>query len=280
MLIFFSYLMSHVSRLHYLWPMNLDLTGKHALVCGSTQGIGKAAAIELALLGANITLVARNEARLKNAVADLPGVGKHDYIIADFSNPQALREAVGKYLAKEKVFHILVNNTGGPPGGPITEAKTEEFVDAFSNHLLCNHILVQAVLPGMKAAKFGRIINVISTSVKVPLKGLGVSNTIRAAVANWAKTLSIEVAAFGITVNNVLPGATATQRLDTILENKSNKAGISKTDAEKEMLHEIPAGRFAAPEEVAAAIAFLASPSAAYVNGINLPVDGGRTGNL
>lgn len=260
--------------------MNLDLTGKHALVCGSSQGIGKAAAIELALLGANVTLVARNEARLKNAVADLPGEGKHDYIIADFSNPQLLREAVGKYLHKEKIFHILINNTGGPPGGPITEAKPEEFVDAFSNHLLCNHILVQALLPGMKSANFGRIINVISTSVKIPLKGLGVSNTIRAAVANWAKTLSIEVASFGITVNNVLPGATATLRLDSILENKSNKTGISKADAEKEMLHEIPAGRFAAPNEVAAAIAFLASPAAAYINGINLPVDGGRTGNL
>lgn len=272
--------MSHVSRLHYLYPMNLDLTGKHALVCGSTQGIGKAAAIELALLGANITLVARNEARLKNAVADLPGVGKHDYIIADFSNPQLLREAVGKYLHKETIFHILVNNTGGPPGGPITEAKPEEFVDAFSSHLLCNHILVQALLPGMKSAGYGRIINVISTSVKIPLKGLGVSNTIRAAVANWAKTLSIEVAPFGITVNNVLPGATATQRLDSIVENKSNKSGISKADVEKEMLHEIPAGRFATPGEVAAAIAFLASPAAAYVNGINLPVDGGRTGNL
>jgi 3-oxoacyl-[acyl-carrier protein] reductase len=260
--------------------MNLDLTGKHALVCGSTQGIGKAAAMELAAAGANITLIARNEPRLKNAVADLPGPGKHDYLIADFSNPQQLREVVGKYMQKEKTFHILVNNTGGPPGGPITEAKPEEFTDAFSNHLLCNHILVQAVLPGMKAAGYGRIINVISTSVKAPLKGLGVSNTIRAAVANWAKTLSFEVAKFGITVNNVLPGATATQRLDSILENKSNKTGISKADAEKEMLHEIPAGRFAAPEEVAAAIAFLASPAAAYINGINLPVDGGRTGNL
>lgn len=260
--------------------MNLDLTGKHALVCGSTQGIGKAAAMELASLGATVTLVARNEARLKNAVADLPGNAKHDYFIADFSNPEQLREALGKYLRTEKIIHILVNNTGGPPGGPIAEAKLEEFTSAFSNHLLCNHVLAQALLPGMKSEKFGRIINIISTSVKQPLRGLGVSNTIRAAVANWAKTLSMEVAPFGITVNNVLPGATATQRLDSILESKSVKTGMTKEAAEKEMLHEIPAGRFAKPEEVAAAIAFLASPAAAYINGINLPVDGGRTGNL
>jgi 3-oxoacyl-[acyl-carrier protein] reductase len=263
--------------------MNLDLTGKHALVCGSTQGIGKAAAMELAALGATVTLLARNEPRLKNALADLPnpsGTAKHEYLVADFSDPAQLKQVIESYLRKEKVMHILVNNTGGPPGGPITEAKTEEFTAAFSNHLLCNHILVQAVLPGMKVEKTGRIINVISTSVKIPLRNLGVSNTIRAAVASWAKTLSVEVAPFGITVNNVLPGATATQRLDSILTNKTQKAGISREEAEREMLHEIPAGRFAAPEEVAAAIAFLATPAAAYINGINLPVDGGRTGSL
>jgi len=260
--------------------MNLDLTGKHALVCGSTQGIGKAAAMELAALGATVTLMARNEPRLKNAVADLGGEGKHDYIVADFSDPENVKTAIANYLRKEKIIHILVNNTGGPPGGPITEAKTEEFTSAFSNHLLCNHILVQAVLPGMKSAAYGRIVNIISTSVKQPLRGLGVSNTIRAAVANWAKTLSIEVAQYGITVNNVLPGATATQRLDSILDTKSQKSGVTRETAEKEMLKEIPAARFGAPEEVAAAIAFLATPAAAYINGINVPVDGGRTGNL
>ncbi len=260
--------------------MNLDLTGKHALVCGSTQGIGKAAAMELASLGANVTLMARNEPRLKNAVADLPGNGKHDYIVADFSDPENVKTAIADYLRKEKIIHILVNNTGGPPGGLITEAKTEEFTTAFSNHLLCNHILVQAVLPGMKSEKFGRIINVISTSVKQPLKGLGVSNTIRAAVANWSKTLSMEIAQFGITVNNVLPGATATQRLYGIIENKMLKPGMTREKAEQEMLDEIPAKRFGTPEEVANAIAFLASPAAGYINGINVPVDGGRTGNL
>jgi 3-oxoacyl-[acyl-carrier protein] reductase len=260
--------------------MNLDLTGKHALVCGSTQGIRKAAAIELALLGADVTLVARNEEKLKATVGELERIGTHDYIVADFSSPADVEKAIGAYLQKGKPVHILVNNTGGPPGGPIADAKTEEFLAAFSAHLVCNHILAQAVLPGMKAAGYGRIVNVISTSVKQPLKGLGVSNTIRAAVGNWAKTLSLEVASFGITVNNVLPGATATQRLSGLLDAKAAKTGTSKNDLEKEMLHEIPAGRFAEPEEVAAAIAFLATPAAAYINGINVPVDGGRTGNL
>lgn len=263
--------------------MNLDLSGKHALVCGSSQGIGKATAIELASLGASVTLLARNEPRLKNALPDLPNPTRHahhDFIVADFSDPEQLKSVVDKWMRKEKIVHILVNNTGGPPAGPITEAKMQEFTAAFSAHLLCNHLLAQAVLPGMKAEKFGRIVNIISTSVKIPLRNLGVSNTVRAAVANWSKTLSVEVAPFGITVNNVLPGATATQRLDSILTNKTQKAGISREAAEQEMLHEIPAGRFGEPQEVAAAIAFLCTPAAAYINGINVPVDGGRTGSL
>jgi 3-oxoacyl-[acyl-carrier protein] reductase len=183
-------------------------------------------------------------------------------------------------LIQDTRIDILVNNTGGPPGGPITRAATEEFTQAFSNHLLCNHILAQAVLPGMKSAGYGRIINVISTSVKQPLHGLGVSNTVRAAVANWSKTLASEVAADGITVNNVLPGATGTQRLHSIISNKSKQAGSSEAEVTQEMLSEIPMKRFAAPEEIANAIAFLASPAAAYITGINLQVDGGRTGCL
>jgi 3-oxoacyl-[acyl-carrier protein] reductase len=260
--------------------MNLNLKGKHALVCGSSQGIGKAAAIELALLGADVTLLARDPEKLQTAVKELGGIGNHDHISADFSKPESVKAAIDDYIGKGNVINILVNNTGGPPGGPITDAKTEEFLAAFNAHLLCNHILVQAVLPGMKQEKYGRIINVISTSVKQPLKGLGVSNTIRAAVGNWAKTLSLEVASYGVTVNNVLPGATSTQRLSGLIEAKSKKTGVDISELEKEMLHEIPAGRFGAPEEIAAAIAFLSTPAAAYINGINVPVDGGRTGNL
>ncbi len=260
--------------------MNIDLTGKKALVCGSTQGIGKASATELASLGATVILLARNESELKKATKELPGKGAHDYLVVDFSNPEELRSAINQYAKEKGPIHILVNNTGGPPGGPITEAKTEEFVQAFSNHLLCNHILVQALLPGMKNEKYGRVINIISTSVKIPLKGLGVSNTIRAAVANWSKTLANELGGFGITVNNVLPGATATGRLKSLVESKSQKTGKSIDDVEQEMLKEIPAGRFADPAEVANAVAFLASPAAAYINGVNIPVDGGRTASL
>src|SRR5260221_10652215 len=220
--------------------MNISLENKHAIVCGSTQGIGKAAAMELASLGATITLIARNEPELQKACKELPQKfsQKHDFISADFSKPEELKMQVEKYIVG-KTIHILINNTGGPRGGPITEAKTEEFISAFNQHLVCNHILVQAVLEGMKKEKYGRIINIISTSVKQPIKGLGISNTIRAAVANWAKTLSVELASFGITVNNVLPGATSTQRLSEIISNKAERTKMSVEEIQHEMLSEI-----------------------------------------
>ncbi|WP_439880996.1 SDR family oxidoreductase [Pontibacter sp. MBLB2868] len=262
--------------------MNLDLTNKQAIVCGSTQGIGKAIAIELAQLGASITLIARNEDKLEAVTQELDTSKgqQHDYIVADFSDPYDLNINVQAYLKKKSIVHILVNNTGGPPGGPITEAVSDEFINAFNQHLIANHLLAKAVIPGMKEARYGRIINVISTSVKQPLKGLGVSNTIRGAVASWAKTMANELGPFGITVNNVLPGATRTGRLESIIESKAQKGGISIEATEQDMMSEIPARRFAEPEEVAAAAAFLATPAAAYINGINVPVDGGRTGCL
>jgi 3-oxoacyl-[acyl-carrier protein] reductase len=262
--------------------MDLNLSGKTALVCGSTQGIGKAVAVELAELGANIVLVARNEISLRKVVAELKTTEaqKHGFLVADFSNPAELKKSIEQYLVSHSGIDILVNNTGGPAAGPVEKARSEEFISAFTNHLICNHVLAQACLGGMKKNKFGRIINIISTSVKQPLKGLGVSNTIRAAVANWSKTLSAEVAEFGITVNNVLPGATSTQRLDEIISNKSSKSGIAKESVTEDMIKEIPAKRFAQPKEIAAAVAFLSSPSASYITGINLPVDGGRTGCL
>jgi len=265
--------------------MNLDLTGKNAFVSGSSKGIGKAIAFELAKLGANVTLVARTETALMQALIDLRLLGKgeqrHDYLVVDYSNPEKLKAAVERHILKtNKIYHILVNNTGGPPSGKITDAKEEDFVSAFSNHLLCNHLLTTIMMEGMKREKYGRIVNVISTSVKVPLQNLGVSNTIRGAVASWSKTMANELGEFGITVNNVLPGATETERLEQILETKSQKTKTSKEEVKKEMLGEIPLGRFAKAEEVAAAVAFLVSPAAAYINGINVPVDGGRTGCL
>lgn len=261
--------------------MNLDLSGKRAVVCGSTQGIGKASAIELALLGADVTLVARNEEALKNVLKELPTpVGQnHDYLVADFSFPEQVKERIGQF-AKNKNALILINNTGGPPAGQAIDATPEEFINAFSSHLICNQIMVQALVPAMKEANYGRIINIISTSVKVPLRGLGVSNTTRGAVANWAKTLSFELGPFGITVNNVLPGTTMTGRLDSIIRSKAEKAGKTYEEVKNEMVAEVPVGRISESYEVAAAVAFLASPAAGYINGINVPVDGGRTGSL
>lgn len=262
--------------------MNLDLKNKQAVVCGSTQGIGKAVALELANLGASVTLIARNEDALKKAKQELSTAqGQlHSYLCVDFAKPDELKSIIDAYLQRQPTVHILVNNTGGPPAGPVNAAKPEEFLSAFNNHLICNHILAQACMEGMKNAKYGRIINIISTSVKQPLPNLGVSNTIRAAVANWSKTLANELGKFNITVNNVLPGATATQRLQSIIENKSVKTGHSTDAVSGEMISEIPMGRFAEASEIANAVAFLASPAASYINGINLPVDGGRTGCL
>ncbi|MCE2787968.1 MAG: SDR family oxidoreductase [Bacteroidota bacterium] len=259
--------------------MQINLTGKNAMVCGSTKGIGNSIAMLYAKLGANVTLVARNGALLERIIRDLDtSMGqKHDFIAADFSKPEELKEKVLQKVHEPKVYHILVNNTGGPPAGLAIDAELHEYVAAFTNHLLCNQVLTQALMDGMRASGYGRIINIISTSVKVPLKGLGVSNTIRGAVGNWAKTLANELGPYGITVNNVLPGATATDRLKQIIEGKATKQNHSIDEVNKEMTDEIPLGRFASPEETAYAAAFLASEYAAYITGINLPVDGGRT---
>ena len=262
--------------------MNLDLTGKYAMVCGSTQGLGYASAVELALAGAHVILVARNEEKLQVAVKTLDTSKNqvHSYLVADFSDPENLRSVINEFIAAGNKAEVLVNNTGGPAGGTALDAKPEEFTAAFSAHLICNHILVQALVPGMKGAGYGRIVNIISTSVKQPLKNLGVSNTIRAAVANWSKTLANELGPFGITVNNVLPGFTKTVRAEYIIEKKMKDTGKSEEEVMKEFVAEIPAGRIGNPEDFGAAVAFLCSPSAGYINGINLPVDGGRTGCL
>jgi len=261
--------------------MNLDLKGKRAVVCGSTQGIGKASAIELALLGASVTLLSRNEEKLKQVLQELQQLSQasHNYIVADFADTADVKKKAEAFAASQTI-HILVNNTGGPPAGQAIDADIDAFVKAFSAHLLCNQILTQAFVSGMKKDRYGRIINIISTSVKIPIRGLGVSNTIRGAVANWSKTIATELAPFGITVNNVLPGASMTGRLEAIIKGKAEKTGKTFEEAKQEMISEIPAGRISEASEVAAAVAFLASPAASYITGINVPVDGGRTGSL
>lgn len=258
--------------------MNLDLKGKTALVCGSTQGLGYASAVELALLGADIVLMARSEEKLATVVQTLDTTKgqQHRWLVADFADSASVLKAIDQFVEEKNTAHILVNNTGGPAGGTALNARTDEFLQAFNSHLICNHILTQALVPGMKAAGFGRIINIISTSVKQPIPGLGVSNTIRAAVANWAKTLATELGPFGITVNNVLPGFTKTVRADYVIQKKMAESGKTEAEVMKALVAEIPAGRIGNPEEFGAAVAFLCSPAAAYINGINLPVDGGR----
>lgn len=262
--------------------MNNSLEERVALVAGSTQGIGKATAVEMARMGAKVILLARNADKLEQVRIELEGINPigHSLIAADFSDPQGLKRAVAQELSKSRIVHILVNNTGGPPGGQAIDAETDDFRRAFEMHLICNQVLVGLVVPGMKEAGYGRIINVISTSVKQPLPNLGVSNTIRGAVANWAKSLANELGQHNITVNNVLPGATNTSRLQSIAQTKSNKTGLSVEEVLQGMANAVPMKRIGEPEEIANAITFLAGPAASYINGINLPVDGGRTGCL
>ena len=262
--------------------MNIDLSKKKAVVCGSSQGIGKAAAIELAGCGADVILVSRNEESLREVLRELPASKKqnHNIIVADFSDPESLRIKMKNFVSENSPVHILVNNSGGPKGGEAVSADTSEYLQAFSNHLICNQIMVQSLVEGMKKEKFGRIINIISTSIKQPIKGLGVSNTIRGAVSSWSKTLSVELGKFGITVNNILPGATSTKRLESIFETRAKASGKSIDEIKNEMLEEIPAGRFATPQETAYAVVFLASEFAGYINGVSIPVDGGRTSCL
>ena len=258
--------------------MNMDLRGKKALVCGASKGIGFATAQALASQGAELILLARDKQVLEKVVEELPGT--HHIWPQDLMNIESLQQAVSSVLERHGEISILLNNSGGPQGGPLLQAQENELISAFQAHVVAAHVLTQALVPGMKKLKYGRIINVLSTSVKTPLPGLGVSNTIRAAMANWAKTMSLELGPFGITVNNVLPGYTATDRLTSLKNASAQRMGKSPEEIEKTWLGTIPAGRFAEPHELASAITFLASPAASYINGINLPVDGGRTASL
>ena len=258
--------------------MNISLKNRTALVCGSTSGIGRACAETISAQGATVILLARNADKLRT-VADTLSTDagqQHTYLQADFADPDSVDAVVRDALRQQGPVDILVNNTGGPHGGAIVDAEPVEFERALRSHLVCNHILSRLLLPGMKSQNYGRIINIVSTSVRQPIPGLGVSNTTRAAVAAWAKTLSKEVAAFGVTVNCVLPGATRTARLASLMTERAERAQTSIEVEEQQWMSQIAAGRFAEPEEIGWAVAFLASAAASYITGINLPVDGGR----
>lgn len=262
--------------------MNLDLSGRRALVCGASQGLGAACAHQLASQGATVVVLARTADKLREVSRQLPAAQgqRHGFIAVDASDPAALVNAVRQEIDRGGAFHIWINNTGGPAPGPAHLADPAAYAAAFTQHLVAAQSLLQQLLPGMREAGYGRIVNVLSTSVKQPIANLGVSNTMRAAVANWAKTLAGELAAEGLTVNNVLPGLTRTARLDSLIAHIAQTTGRSVEQVTAGMLASIPARRFAEPEEFANAVGFLASPAAAFINGVNVPVDGGSTGNL
>jgi len=262
--------------------MNLDLKGKTALVGGASQGLGAAIAKELALLGANVVLLARTESKLRDVLGqlDTSHQQQHAYVVADTSNPGEVKEKVSALTASGNIIHILINNTGGPPSGPLLNTSAQDLENAFRSHLITAHLLVQVLFEGMKTAGYGRVINVVSTSVKQPINGLGISNTVRAAVANWSKTLANELGHYGITFNNVLPGSTKTERLDYLYSKQAEKSDMPKEEIAHRAAMQIPLGRLGEADEFAVVVAFLCSPAASYINGINLPVDGGKLSGL
>lgn len=260
--------------------MDLSLEGKWALVGGASQGIGRAASIALANAGARVILMSRRTEILEQVRQSLPQPSQHRTLALDLERLEDISSSLGRLVADVGPVHVWVNNTGGPKAGPLSEASPDEMERAFRGHVLSSQVILRTLLPGMKAAKYGRIINVLSTSVKIPIANLGVSNTIRAAMANWSKTLSQELGPFGITVNNILPGYTETPRLESLAAGAASKTSKSEDEIRAEWAAQIPLRRLADPRETGDAIAFLASPSAGYISGVNLPVDGGRTGAL
>lgn len=261
------------------WDIELSLQGHWALIGGASQGIGQATARAFAESGAKVILMSRRADVLEQVRQSLPNPQSHRTLAVDLERLEDVSMSLGRLINEIGPVTIWLNNTGGPKAGPLSEASPDEMERAFRGHVMSSQVILRTLLPGMKSAGYGRIINVLSTSVKVPIANLGVSNTIRAAMANWAKTLSTELGPSGITVNNILPGFTETPRLESLASGAA-KNGKSEADVKREWAEQIPLRRLGDPSETASAITFLASPAAAYISGVNLPVDGGRTGSL
>lgn len=257
--------------------MKINLRGKVALVCGSSQGIGKAIAVQLAYSGAKVILLSRNEDKLKEIVEDLTQkTGQtHLYITCDVSILDELEKKITILLNEIGAIHILVNNTGGPSPGLLYTSKVEPLQIAFQQHVMSAQKLINLILPTMIENHFGRIINIVSVGMREPIENLGVSNTIRGAMGSWAKTLSKELASFGITVNNILPGYTLTERLRSLIEVRAKNKSNTYAEEAENILKMIPARRFGTPEEIAYLATFLASEYSCYINGASIPIDGG-----
>lgn len=247
------------------------LHNRKALVGGASKGLGQAISHALAAAGASVHGLARDKETLAAAMEALPGSG-HCATAIDFDHSEALTGLV----SENDHYDIFIHNTGGPAAGPLLEADPDDLDAAFRRHVRSAHLLMQQVVPGMRDRGFGRIVLVVSTSVITPIRGLGVSNTIRNAIANWARTLAVELASDGITVNCVLPGFTDTDRLTSLISGRANRQNCSTKEVRDAMIASVPAGRLGNPGELAALTTFLCSEAAGYINGTVIPVDGGR----
>jgi 3-oxoacyl-[acyl-carrier protein] reductase len=256
---------------------NRDLHGRHALVCGASAGLGRASALALAERGATLTLLARRNSELQalRPVLKNAGAGDTHVLVADLDDRPDLRRKVAEHLEKTGPIHVLLNNTGGPPAGQLLEAQEETILKHYGRSQLAPHLLTQLVVPGMKEAGYGRIINILSSSVREPIPGLGIGNTIRASMASWAKTLSRELPP-GITINNVLPGYIDTERLAEVALGVAKAKGLGAAAVKQGWIDATPEGRIGKPEEIGRVVAFLASPNASFIRGATIPVDGGR----